>query len=171
VLAHAAALRRAGHDRAAEAVVRDAWRIAPHPDLAAFLLEPAPDAPARLRAAAALSNLHPDHVETQYLLARLHLAAGELREARHHAERARGLAAPTRRVLVLLADILAAEGGDPAALLRAAAAAPADPAWRCGACGTKQPRWHLACPACHAPARMSWHAGGPGPTLAIAAPR
>ena len=170
VLAHAAALRRAGHDRAAETVVQEAWRLAPHPDLAAFLLEPADDAAARLRVATTLSNAHPDHVETQFLLGRLHLAAGELREARHHAGRARELAEPTRRVLVLLADLAAAEGGDPAALLRAAATAPADPAWRCDACGTAQPRWHLVCPACHAQARMSWTTGATRPALAIEGP-
>ena len=159
VLAHAAALRRAGHDAKAAEVVTAAWRAAPHPDLAAFLLEGAADARARLGVAVTLSNLHAEHVETQYLLARLSLAAGERGEARFHAERAQALAPPTRRVFLLLADIMASEGGDPAPLLREAVAAPADPGWRCGQCGTGHAQWHLTCPACRATARVSWDGG------------
>ncbi len=161
VIAHAGALRRAGRDDAAEEVVLDAWRSAPHPDLAAFLLAEAPDARARLREAVKLSNAHAEHVETQYLLGRLSLEAGERREARYHAERARSLAEPTKRILLLLADLAAAEGDDPKALLREAAEAPADPSWRCGQCGTRHRHWHPACPSCHAPGRIGWAAAEP----------
>jgi HemY protein len=155
-LAHAAALRRQGRDDQAEAVVLEAWRAAPHPDLAAFLLADTHDAKARLQAATRLSNVQAEHVETQLLLGRLSLEAGELRDARFHGERALGLAVPTRRVHRLLADIAAAEGGDPMPALRAAAEAPDDPAWHCGQCGAVQAKWHPVCPACHAPARMAW---------------
>ncbi len=158
VLAHAAALRREGHEGRAREVVTAAWRAAPHPDLAAFLLAEAPDARARLAAAVRLSNLHAEHVETQYLLARLSLEAGELREALFHGERARALAPPTRRIFLLLADLAAADGRDPAPLLRAAIAAPADTGWRCGRCGTVHGRWHLSCPACHVQGRIAWGA-------------
>lgn len=159
VLAHAAALRRRGNEREAEHVVLEAWRAAPHPDLAAFLLDEARGPRERLQAAARLSNIRAEHVETQVLLGRLSLEAGELRDARFHAERARGLEVPTRRVHVLLADVTAAEGRDPAPELRAAADAPADPGWHCGQCGTPQAAWHPVCPACHAPARMVWGVG------------
>lgn len=155
-LAHAAALRREGREAKAEEVVVEAWRSAPHPDLAAFLLAETADPAARLRVAVKLSNAHAEHVETQYLLGRLSLAAGDLHEAAFHAERARSLAVPTRRIFLLLADIAAAGGQDPADLLREAAEAPSDPTWRCGQCGTAHARWHLACPACHAPGRIAW---------------
>lgn len=156
VVAHAAALRREGHDGRAEEAIIAAWRAEPHPDLAAALLEDVADARARLRLAVKLSNARAEHVETQYLLGRLSLEAGEVGEARFHAERARGLALPTKRVLLLLADIAAAERRDATALLRAAAEAPADPAWTCGQCGTRLAAWRPACPACHAPARIGW---------------
>jgi len=161
VIAHAGALRRAGRDSAAEEAVLDAWRAAPHPDLAAFLLGETPDAKARLREAVKLSNAHAEHVETQYLLARLSLEAGELREARFHADRAQGLATPTRRIFLLQADLAAAEGRDITPLLREAAEAPADPSWRCGQCGARHRQWHPACPSCHAPGRIAW--AGPEP--------
>ncbi len=169
VIAHAGALRRAGRDDAAEEVVLEAWRSAPHPDLAAFLLAEAPDPRARLREAVKLSNAHAEHVETQYLLSRLSLEAGERREARYHAERARSLAAPTKRILLLLADLAAAEGQDTAMLLREAAEAPADPSWRCGQCGTRHRQWHPACPNCHATARISWAAAEPAPQKMLTA--
>lgn len=156
VVAYAASLKREGHEARAEEVILAAWKVAPHPDLAAALLEDASDARARLRQAVKLSNARAEHVETQYLLGRLSLEAGEIGEARFHAERARGLAVPTRRILLLLADITAAERRDASAVLRAAAEAPADPAWTCGQCGTRQVAWRPACPACHATARMSW---------------
>ena len=168
VVAHASALKREGHDARAEEVVLAAWRAAPHPDLAAAFLDGAPDAQARLRAAVKLSNANAECVETQYLLARLSLEAGERREAAFHAERARALAPPTRRIFLLLADLATADGRDPAALLRAAVTAPADPTWRCGQCGTAHRHWHLACPACHSPARISWDSAPPATPLRIA---
>jgi HemY protein len=151
-------LKREGHEARAEEVILAAWKAEPHPDLAAALLEDVPDARARLRQAVKLSNARAEHVETQYLLGRLSLEAGEIGEARFHAERARGLAVPTRRILLLLADITVSERRDASAVLRAAAEAPADPAWTCGQCGTRQSMWRPACPACHATARMSWTA-------------
>ena len=156
VIAHASALKREGHDARAEDVVLAAWRAAPHPDLATFLLADAPDAAAKLRSATKLSNVNAECVETQYLLGRLSLEAGECREAGFHADRARALARPTQRIFLLLADIATAEGRDPAPLLHAAVIAPADPAWRCGQCGTAHRHWHLACPTCHSTARISW---------------
>ncbi len=160
VVAHAAALRRQGREAKAEEVVVEAWRSAPHPDLAAFLLERETNPKARLSQAVRLSNANAEHLETQYLLARLSLDAGELREARFHAERARSLATPTRRIHVLMADLAAAEGKDPTPELREAAMAPADPAWRCGQCGAVHREWHPVCPSCHAPGRIGWQEPG-----------
>lgn len=156
VVAHAAALRREGHEARAEEAIIAAWRADPHPDLAAALLEDVSDAKARLRLAVRLSNARAEHVETQYLLGRLSLEAGEVSEARFHAERARALAVPTKRVMLLLADIAAAERRDTVRLLREAAEAPADPAWTCGQCGTRLAAWRPSCPSCHAPARIGW---------------
>jgi len=165
VLAHAAALRREGRDAKADEVVVEAWRAAPHPDLAAFLLADVADPKARLHEATKLSNAHAEHIETQYLLARLSLDAGELREARFHAERARALAVPTRRMYVLMADLATAEGKDPMPALREAATAPPDPAWRCAQCGTTHRVWHPVCPACHTAAKIGWSAPAPRPLL------
>ena len=175
VIAHAAALRREGHDSRAEEVVVAAWREAPHPDLAEFLMEDMPDPRARLGVAVTLSNAYAEHVETQYLLGRLSLAAGDLYEAQHHAERALALAVPTRRIHLLLADLATANlntsgRGDPTKMLRAAAEAPSDPSWRCGQCGAAHRRWHLMCPSCHGAGRITWDAPKPPRRPLLSAP-
>lgn len=167
VIAHATALKREGHEARAEDIVLTAWRAAPHPDLAAFVLADAPDARARLHSATKLSNSNAESVETQYLLGRLSLDAGERREAAFHAERARALARPTQRIFLLLADIAAADGRDPAPLLQAAVTAAPDATWRCGQCGTAHRNWHLECPTCHSTARIAWDTPSPGGTALL----
>ena len=64
---------------------------------------------------------------------------------------------------LLLADLEAAEGGETEAgraaqreALRHAAAADADPAWRCDACGAEHGGWLAVCPVCHTAGRVRW---------------
>lgn len=160
-LALARLLRRAGKEKRVEAVIRTAWEEAPHPDLAAFALEPIADPLARATAAQRLTARNPNHPESRFLLAATALAAGLTGEARRHAEALRTEGVAWRRLLLLLAHIARTEaGGKESAAehdaLEAAAATDANPTWRCDACGATAPAWQPVCPACHAVGRLRW---------------
>ncbi len=162
-LAYAARLRAAGKESRAQDVLRRAWNASPQPALAMMALARVDDTLARVKEAGrfvAQTNAHP---ESHFLLARLCLEAGLTGEARRHAEAARLAGLNQRRVWLLLADLEAEERGDSEAgraaqhdALRQAATAEPDPGWRCDACGTAQPHWSAACPACHTPGRIQW---------------
>jgi HemY protein len=119
-----------------------------------------------VQAAERLVRPNADDPESHLLLARVSLGAGLTGEARRHAEAARAAGFNQRRVWALLADIAEADGGETEAgrsaqrdALRHAAAADADPIWRCEACGAAQPAWHPVCPVCHTAGRIAWVPG------------
>lgn len=159
-LAYAHALRGAGRERAALDVVRESWRAAPHPDLAAFVVAPGADAAARLKLFTEFVQVRQTHPEAQFALARLSFAAGALGDAGYHLD-ACGL--DDRRVGLLRADLARARGDGEAekeALRDAANAAP-EPGWRCGACGAEHIAWQAVCPSCHEAGRLEWAAAHP----------
>jgi HemY protein len=160
--AYARRLREGGREKAAQDVLRQAWAQAPHPDLAALALAPAPDRMAKLKLGQALVRDIPENAESHLLLARLSLEAGLTGEALRHAEIAERGGLHQRRVYVLMADIAEASGHDEPhreahreALRRASTADP-DPAWVCEACGTTHGTWQPACPNCHTAGRVRW---------------
>jgi HemY protein len=160
-LAYATRLRSAGRESRAMAVVRHTWAIAPHPDLAAFVLAPVGDPLARAQAAQRLTEANPTHGESRLLLARTSLEAGLIGEARRHVEAATGM--NERRVWLLLAEIEEAERGDTEAgrlaqrdALRRAATAEPDPAWHCGVCHAVHATWHACCPDCFSVGSLRW---------------
>ncbi len=162
-LAFARRLRQTGREARAVHAIRDAWTANPHPELAAFVLDPISDPHTRAREASVIVSGNYDHPESRLLMARMALDTGELRDARHHLELARQAGMNQKRLFLLLAEIEQQEHGDTeegrAALrdaLRLAAMADPDPSWRCEACGTEHTQWHAACPACHTPGRVTW---------------
>jgi HemY protein len=162
-LAYARRLREAGRESRAQEVIRTSWKVAPHPELAEFALAPLTEPIARVREAVKLVAGNSEHAESQFLLARLSLAAGLTGEARHHAEAARRAGMRQRRLWLLFADLEAAEHGDSEAgrlaqhdALRQAAAAEPDPVWRCEHCGAVYAKWLPVCPACRAAGRIRW---------------
>lgn len=167
-LAYARRLRASGSERRAQAVIRQTWQRAPHPDLAAFVLEPITDKLARAKAAQQLAEANPLNPESRLLLARTALDAGLVGEARRQAEAARDTGLNQRRLWLLFAEIEEAEGGETEAgrhaqreALRRAAAADPDPVWVCSACNTPQAAWHAACPACGAAGTLHWTSTAP----------
>ncbi len=162
-LAYARRLRESGSERRAQAVIRQAWMRAPHPDLAAFALAGINDELGRAKAAQRLTEGNIEAPESRYLLAATALDAGLTGEARRQAEAARAAGMNDRRLFLLLAAIEEAEGGDTETgrraqrdALRQAAAADPDPSWVCGACHTPQAAWHPACPVCGAAGTLRW---------------
>lgn len=173
-IAYATRLRAGGRERPALDVLRRAWSLHPHPELAEAYVAPIADPGGRMRAAQELASANPAHPDTAMMLARTALDAGNAADARRHAETARKSGLRGRRIWLLLADIAEAEGDHDAAqdALRHIPAAAADPAWRCMQCGTVHAAWHPVCDACGTPGRIAWteeSAHGPAPRLAARA--
>lgn len=162
-LAYASRLRALGYETRAQSCIVETWKLAPHPDLAAFFLAPYTEPLARAAAAERLVGRNPSHPESRILLVRVALDAGLTREARHQAETAQAEGTHQRRLWLLLAEIEELERGDTEvgrqaqrAALRQAAAADPDPRWQCTRCHTDQTAWHPRCPVCAGVGTIRW---------------
>jgi HemY protein len=162
-LAYASRLRATGNEKRARACVADAWRHAPHPDLADFALALEPDKLARARAAKLLVAGNPAHLESRILLAQVALDAGLTGEARHQIEAAQADGNPQRRLCLLLAEVEEQERGNTEAgrlaqreALRRATTADPDPHWQCASCHTDQTKWRPKCDTCGGVATIQW---------------
>ena len=157
-LAYASRLRDAGKESRAQEVLRLGWAKSPHPDLADAALAGGTYTVSRERRADALAAAAPDHPESHLLLARSNLAAGQLPDARRHAEAALAAGMNQRRVWLVLAQVAEQQDDRPMAdeSLRKAAEAEPDPVWRCENCGTVQDGWRPVCETCHTAGRITW---------------
>jgi len=150
----------AGNPRYAARVLRKAWDVLPHPDLAAAFaeIEPNEDPQARLKRFEALTKLRPEHAETRMLLAELNMACewfpaaaralGDLTEVE-----------PTARNLTLRAAIERGQGADDAVVrgwLTRALTASRGPQWVCDKCNTVHQHWIPVCTTCHGFDTLSW---------------
>ena len=140
-------LAEGGELRKASRVIDKAWRANPHPELAqAFAeLRSGDAARDRLKRIEALAKKAPGHIEGALAIARAALDAQEFAKAR--AALAPYLAAPTKRIALLMAELERAERNDEGRarewLARALHAAP-DPAWT--ADGHVSDRWLAVSP-------------------------
>ncbi|MCK8785275.1 tetratricopeptide repeat protein [Roseomonas sp. NAR14] len=162
-LAHAARQRAAGSPRRARATLEEAWAVAPHPDLAAPLLEGVTEPLARVKAVEQLIRRNPQHPESRLLLARIALEAGLTGRARQELDALRAAGQADRRAYLLLAELEEAEHGDApesraaqSRWLREGALAAPEPRWRCGNCGTDHTGWKPVCSACNAVGQIAW---------------
>jgi len=141
-------LAEGGELRKAARLINKAWQAHPHPDLAQVFsdLRFGDAARDRLKRVEALAKKVPDHIESALALARAALDAQEFGKAR--AALASYLAAPTKRVALLMADLERAERNDEGRarewIARAVHAA-ADPTWT--ADGLVSDRWLPVSPA------------------------
>lgn len=159
-VAAAGLLHRIGRARKAAAVIKSAWRCAPHPALveAWIGLAPAETPLARVKRLERLVRANPDAADGHVALARAALAARLWGLARTHLDSAVTLH-PGAAAFTLLARLERDERHDePAAAswTAKAEAAPPDPAWRCGACSAVAAAWSVACPACGAIDTVTW---------------
>ena len=163
-LAYARRLRNTGKERVVGEVLRRTWALSPHPDVATFALAPLTDPLLRIRAATDLVRIVAESPESHLLLGRVSLEAGLPGEALRHAQAARAGGMAERRLYLLFADIAEAEGdaAGARAALRNEAAADADPAWRCEACGSSPGAWNAACPQCGTGGSLRWTKAGAG---------
>ncbi len=149
-----------GKPRNAVRVLKKAWEVQPHPDLAAAFAEIRPDeTPAeRLKRFAVLTKIHPQNPETRLVLAELLIVAEDFPEARRVLN---GLIEdnPDARALTLMA---AAERGGGASdsvvqgWLARALSAPRGPQWICQNCRHPHAEWAPVCEKCNSFDTLSW---------------
>lgn len=154
------ALIEAGDKKSATRVLKKAWEMTPHPEIAAAFaeIEPDEDPHARLKRFRALTTLHPDSDETRLLLAELNITAEEFPDAR------RALADlitthPTQRALAIMAAIERGEGSDDAVVrgwMSKALTAPRGPQWCCDKCQAIHSLWQPICENCGGFDTLSW---------------
>lgn len=149
-----------GNARYATRVLKKAWEVQPHPELAAAFaeIEPSESATERLARFSTLTRLRADHPETKMLLAELNIAAEDFPEAK----RSLGTLIetdPTARNLTLMAAIERGEGADDAVVrgwLTRALTASRGPQWCCDNCQHVHPSWQPVCSNCHAFDTLAW---------------
>jgi HemY protein len=161
-----------GDARNATKVLKKAWSVLPHPDLAAAFAEIAPDetSAARLKRFSVLTKQNPENMETRLLLAELSLTAEDFPAAR----RALGDLAtshPNARTLAIMAAVERGEGADDAVIrgwLARALTAPRGPQWCCDKCQAIHSAWVPVCDNCAGFDTLSWRepadATGPSAT-------
>ncbi len=150
----------AGEARQAAKIVKAAWTVAPHPDLAAAFAAIAPtETPAERQSRfAPILAIQPDHTETRLVSAELALAAEDFPGAR----RALGdliETAPTTRSLTIMAAIEKGQGASDEVVrgwLAKALSAPRGEAWVCSVCNDVQGTWVPVCGNCGAFDSLVW---------------
>lgn len=148
--------------RYASRVLKKAWDVQPHPELAAAFAEIMPEETPneRVKRFGALIKAKPDHPESKMLLAELNIAAEDFPAAR----RALGDLAendPNTRSLTIMAAVERGEGASDAVIkgwLARALTAPRGPQWVCDNCYTVHASWAPVCQTCKSFDTLSWTA-------------
>lgn len=146
--------------RYATKVLKTAWDVQPHPDLAAAFarIEPEETPARRIVRFRNLVKSNPDHPESRMLMAELLIADEDFPEAR----RALGdlvTTHPTARSLTIMAAIERGEGADDSVVrgwLTRALTAPRGPQWICDNCHHLHGAWTPVCGNCHAFDTLAW---------------
>lgn len=149
-----------GDKKSAARILKKAWSVLPHPELAAAFaeIEPEETPVQRLKRFSALTSQHGDSDQTKLLLAELNIAAEDYPAAR----RALGdlpNARPTQRALAIMAAVERGEGSDEAVVrgwLARALTAPRGPQWCCDKCQAIHATWQPICENCGGFDTLSW---------------
>jgi HemY protein len=149
-----------GKPKYAARLLKKAWSVQPHPDLAAAFAAIAPnESPSeRLKRFAALTKLQPDHSETKMLLSELNIANEDFPQAR----RSLGNLVetdPTARSVTLMAAIERGEGASDTVVkgwLARALTVSRGPQWICDNCQHIHAAWGPTCENCHSFDTLAW---------------
>jgi HemY protein len=149
-----------GKPKYATRLLKKAWAVHPHPDLAAAFAAVAPDeSPSeRLKRFTTLTKLQPDHPETKMLLAELNIANEDFPQAR----RSLGDLVetdPTARSVTLMAAIERGEGASDTIVkgwLARALTVSRGPQWICENCQHIHAAWAPTCENCHSFDTLAW---------------
>lgn len=149
-----------GKPRYATRLLKKAWEMRPHPDLAAAFAAIAPDETpsARIKRFALLTKMKPEHPETRMLLAELNIANEDFPAAR----RALGNLVetdPDARSVTLMAAVERGEGASDTVVkgwLARAIAVPRGPQWICDNCQHIHNEWKPICENCSSFDTLEW---------------
>ncbi len=149
-----------GDRKNATRVLRKAWEVLPHPDLAAAFAEIQPDESTqdRLKRFRTLTDARSDADESKMLLAELLVAAEDFPAARRALDDVASRA-PTQRSLAILAAVARGEGAEDSVvrdLVARAIAAPRGPQWVCDKCQAIHDGWQPVCSNCGSFDTLSW---------------
>ncbi len=149
-----------GKPRNAAKIIRKAWEVRPHPDLAYVFAEIAPDETpdARVKRFATLTSVHPENLETRLIRAELNIVAEDFPEARRALGDVVELQADAR-AYTLMAAIERGEGASDAVVqgwLAKALNAPRGPQWVCDNCHDIHAEWTPVCQNCSSFDTLSW---------------
>ena len=155
---------KGGDARRALQTLERGWAGATHPDLAELYLKASgeTDPLKRVGIVRRLAGQNPGDIESHLALAQASLDANLWGEARRHLETAGGTN-PSVRVCRMMAEVEERAHSDQAKVhewLARATDAPADRAWRCGACGAHHESWRPVCESCGAFGTLHWRAPG-----------
>ncbi|MFL5289839.1 MAG: heme biosynthesis HemY N-terminal domain-containing protein [Rhodopila sp.] len=174
VLTYARLLRGSGKERRALAAIAEAWKKAPHPDLAEFAFARESTPAGRYEAAKRLVVHNPTHAESRLLIAKTALEAGQTEDARREIEAAKADGVNQRRLWLLAAELAEAGGDTDEAragqrdAFRQAGVAEGDPVWRCSNCRNETATWAPRCPSCGSVGTFTWQASQSVVALPIA---
>ena len=150
----------ANDKRGATKVIRNAWSLNPHPDLAAAFaaIEPSETSDERIKRFRPLLKDKAGHPETRMLEAELYLAAEDFPAARTALD---DLAEtePTARSLAILAAVERGSGAEEATVsgfLAKAISAPRGKTWVCENCRQTHPEWAPVCDTCSSFDTIGW---------------
>lgn len=152
-----------GHRKAAENILEKAWKIQPHPDLAAAFAALVPDeTPAgrkkRFQKLVAKNSHHP---EARMLMAELSIAQEDYPAARREIGTLPD-EHPTVRSLAIIAAIERGEGSSDSIVrgwLMKAVSAPRGPQWTCSICHSRLSEWAPVCNQCDGFDTLEWAEG------------
>ncbi|QUS36453.1 heme biosynthesis protein HemY [Falsirhodobacter algicola] len=149
-----------GNPRHAARILRKAWEVQPHPDLAGAFAEIAPDETPeqRRKRFVPLTDVHPDNPESMMLKAELAIAAEDFPDARRAIGRL-PVDHSTVRSLTIMAAIERGEGADDAVVrgwLTRALSAPRGPQWCCDKCQAAHAQWAPICDNCGGFDTLTW---------------
>jgi HemY protein len=155
---------KGGDSKRALKTLERGWAVATHPDLAELYLKASgeSDPLKRVGIVRRLAERNPNDIESHLALAQASLDANLWGEARRHLETAGGTN-PSVRVCRMMAEVEERAHSDQAKVhewLARATDAPADRAWRCGACGAHHESWRPVCESCGAFGTLHWRAPG-----------
>ncbi|MGR3509326.1 MAG: heme biosynthesis protein HemY [Sulfitobacter sp.] len=149
-----------GRPKYATRLLKKAWDVQPHPDLAAAFaaIQPDESPKERLKRFTTLTRLNPEHPETKMLLAELNIANEDFPQAR----RSLGNLVetdPTARSVTLMAAIERGEGASDTVIkgwLARALTVSRGPQWICDNCQHIHTNWKPVCENCHSFDTLAW---------------
>ncbi len=160
---------RSGDRKAAESIIRRAWSVLPHPDLAATFAAFVPDE-TPVERKKRFQNMIGKNIrdpESMMLMAELSIADADFLTARHEIGTLPETQ-PTVRSLAIMAAIERGDGSNDAIVrgwLAKAVSANRGPQWLCNICGQVHAKWVPVCQGCDAFDSLEWRAVSEDPDL------